>query len=271
MKHKNIEQLCEDILNENFIQSFYSIHFVQGILGTLRVNIKHKFVTGPSRIYQCYSFLLPFLSIMCMTDMLLNHSTIFAPSAMDNVYKWGYFSNIVNNAMVAWQNNFKNGHLNSQLYVKLQNIDRKISFPGSQHINLKLTERGLLVTVLTTIAGIIWIFTSSFFPMQEFHLAATVGQMYGLGIYTNLILFTYIMYFIGLKLAYINNLLENKPMSDKFRILNKSIFTISERQLSDGSVSSELVVGVHSILEVLNDLLTLYQLPVSGSKLRAKR
>lgn len=266
MNRKNIEELCEDMLNENFVKLFHPIHFVQRICGLLRVNIKYKFVTGPSGIYQCYSVLLSLLSILSNVDMALHYWTVFGPT-LDFVYKLLIMMHITSNMILSWQNNFNNGYLNSQLYVKLQNIDRKISLHRSEYINGKCAVATLVLTVILTILGITWVFTCNYCIMQEFNFVTIVGQLYGLGCYTELVLFSYIIYYIGIRVAYINSLLEDKPTTvHVFRILGKGILMVSECKQPDGTVGGEMVVGVHSILEVLNDLLKLYQLPVSGPK-----
>lgn len=267
MKRNNIEQLCEDMLNDDFVQLFYPIHFVQRILGRLRVNIQYKFVTAPSRIYQCYSCLLCLLSILSTIDAFLYCWTIFVPNITDFLLKMLIVTIVITNAIVVWQNNFQNGPLNSQLYVKLHNIDRKIQMHGSELINRKLTAPFIVSTVIVTIIGILWVFTFSSVNMQEFCFASMMAPMFGLGIYTDIILYIYMVYYIGIRVTYINSLLKMEPIEPNVSgILDKRIWMVTEFKKSGGENGGQVVVGVHSILEVLNDLLELYQLPVSGSK-----
>lgn len=267
MRRKNIEQLCEDMLNDDFVQLFYPIHFVQRILGRLRVNMKYKFVTAPSGIYQCYSCLLCLLSILSTIDTVIYCWTIFAPNATDFLLKGLIATNEIMNLIMVWQNNFQNGHLNSQLYVKLHNIDRKIHMHGSEHINKKLTVPFLVSTVIVTILSIVLIVTFNVLNMQEFCFSLVMAQLFELGIFTDMMLYIYIMYYIRIRVAYINSLLEKESIAPNVSgNISKPIWMVTEFRKPEGEVGDQLVVGVHSILEVLNDLLELYQLPVSVSK-----
>lgn len=267
MERKNIERLGEDMLNDDFVQLFYPIHFVQRILGRLRVNMKYKFVTAPSNIYRCYSSLLCLLSILSTIDTILGCWTIFAPNTMDLLLKVLIASTEITNVIIAWQNNFQNGHLNSQLYVKLHNIDREIHMHESEHVNGKLTEPFLVSTVIGMVSGILWVLSFNILNMQKFCLASVMAQMFGLGIHTDMILYIYIIYYIGIRVAYINSLLENKSIvPSDFGIMDKHIWMVTEFKQSNDKVGDHVVVGVQRILEVLNDLLELYQLSVSGLK-----
>lgn len=266
MKRINIEQLWEDMLNDDFVQLFYPIHFVQRILGRLRVNMKYKFVTAPSTICQYYSCLLCFLSILSTIVTVLDCRTIYAHNATNFLLKMLIATNEIMNVIIAWQNSFQNCHLNSQLYVKLHNIDREIHMHGSEHINGKLIVPFLVSTVIVVFLGISWVFIFNVLNMQEFCFVSVMTQIYGLGIYTDMILFIYIIYYTGIRVTYINSSLETEPIeSNVFGIVDKRIWMVTEFKKSDSGVDSSLVVGVHSILQVLKDLLELYQIPVSGS------
>lgn len=267
MERKNIEQLSEDMLNDDFVQLFYPIHSVQRILGRLRVNMKYKFVTAPSSIYQCYSCLLCLLSILCTIDTVLHCSAIFAPKATDFLLKVLIATNEITNVIIAWQNNFQNGHLNSKLYVQLHYIDREIHMHESEQINEKLTVTFLVTTVIVTVLGILWVFTFNILNMQEFCFTSVMTQMFGLGIYIDVVLYIYIIYYVGIRVTYINSLLENESFArNVFGIFDKRIWMVTEFKKSDGRVGGQLVVGVHCILQVLKDLLELYQIPVSDIK-----
>ncbi|GBP03640.1 Probable RNA-directed DNA polymerase from transposon BS [Eumeta japonica] len=121
-----IESLSSDILEEDFVKSFRPINAVLKGFAFQRVHIKYRFATENSVGYKCYVLVHMLFLLFCMyyhmfycVDSLVHYNISIY---FDSCIIFNAIGNIINMIM----NAFSDGRRNSQLYVKLQKIDREL-------------------------------------------------------------------------------------------------------------------------------------------------
>ncbi|XP_059045691.1 uncharacterized protein LOC131841392 [Achroia grisella] len=229
----NTENLFQDIIDEDFIKIFQPINTVQSFLGFNRVDIKLRFVTSKTKFWKFYSILLLLINLLCFYDIVLNYEFNFTAFSSSIFFKLGITFHQILTIVIMWRNNFLNNNINSQLYVKLQNVDRVLNMHNQNSLNRKFS----LLSFISLCLILIFEFLLSFL----------------------------IMLIIDSRVVYINKLLENvtkmKQKSDKKepRIKEKVTQMSDDLKIIDEEMRNVLVFGVHNILDALTDFIKLFQ------------
>ncbi|XP_073967440.1 uncharacterized protein [Choristoneura fumiferana] len=259
----NMEELSSEILEKDLIKMFRPVHTLQSWLGFQRVKIKHRFVTAPSVYYQFYSSTIWLLSIIATADFVFYCETNLQALTSVVFLKYGFLVNVLINAVSAWRNNFHNGNLNSQLYVKLQKIDRIFKMKGAATSNQKMYSYSLTITVIFVILWFSCILILNDIAMKSLCPSVLFLQIMGVGSYMEIILVSLMLKFLSLRLDHMNTILEKatKHFKNKLQAVKMSFFT-KEFDQEKTKDYNELALGMHGILDALNDIIKLFQFPI---------
>jgi hypothetical protein len=119
------EYLSEDILEDNFVKIFSPFHVLQKIIGCSRVDARDRFISPPSFYQKLYS--LMFAAVVFVLQSQPYKLICMYYEISPEVYHFYFFvicvqmSNFLCNLVHIC---FVNGNANSQLYIKLQEIDK---------------------------------------------------------------------------------------------------------------------------------------------------
>lgn len=257
-KTKKIERLSRDILDEDFIDVFKSIFIFQRIFGLLSVNITYKYITETSKLYKLFVMSLWTVNVLCLVDYILNYRTSF-DVATDSMLKLVMSVNVTTNALIVWRNNFKLNTLKSQIYVKLQNLDRDLKTKDAVTMNKKLSALSIALMICGFIWCTIWLFVYNAIAMNTFCVPLTIILSANVGNWLEMVLLFIIFYFVNVRAEYVNKLLRRR--------LNQTecpdrVFLIQNAKPSD-TVSREFICGMQSLLEIIGNIKDIYQFPVS--------
>ncbi|XP_045533995.1 uncharacterized protein LOC123721025 [Papilio machaon] len=125
MAKDSVDKLSMDILDDDFVQIFKPIHMMQYLLGTMQVKIKYGFVTTTSYGYDVFCIVVWLIHIMSLFIFIVYCDSSTDSILTDFYLKLGHTLNGLIIATVTIKN-FCNGNSSSQLYVKLQKIDREL-------------------------------------------------------------------------------------------------------------------------------------------------
>lgn len=259
-----MEDLSSDILEKDFIKIFRPVHILQSWLGFQRVRIKHRYATAPSVYYQFYSSAIWLLNILATADFVFHCETNLQALTSVIFLKYGFLINVLINAVSAWRNNFHNGNLNSQLYVKLQKIDRILKIKGPATSNQKMYTYSLTITVVFVILWFSSILIINDVVIKSFCPSVLFLQIMVVGSYMEIILVSLMLKFLALRLDHINTILEKATIhfKNKSKAVKMSFFT-KEFDQDKAKYHDELALGMRGILDALNDIIKLFQFSVS--------
>lgn len=118
------EYLSNDIFEEDFLRTFLVLHRVQFIMGTCRVDAKHRFATPPTVGQKCYT-------IFCVIITAIGNFALvwyFVSMVKHPIIRNLALSNISTKFIAFWLNvahvRFFNSDQNVEFFVKMQKIDR---------------------------------------------------------------------------------------------------------------------------------------------------
>nr|XP_049696938.1 uncharacterized protein LOC110371773 isoform X1 [Helicoverpa armigera] len=147
-----IEYLSKDILDEEFMKSFSLLYYTQRLIGSTRVQIKHRFVTTPSFLQKCHTLIsvilllgLDYLVIQKYDKILFDRETIYYLSiCVTGLQTITFLCNIINVR-------FMNGDANVELFVNLQQIDRRMNINRNKSITTLLVKTNVISLVVVLI------------------------------------------------------------------------------------------------------------------------
>lgn len=120
-----LEHLNSDIVEDEFIRIFKPIHLTQEILCSIRVKIKHKFISVCS-IKQILLTLITLVYTLISVFFLVEYSEIFNNKDISQhiVTCIQSSTTMIMYIMLMLSNKFMNTKQNSKMYVTMQKIDR---------------------------------------------------------------------------------------------------------------------------------------------------
>ncbi|XP_061705988.1 uncharacterized protein LOC133516939 [Cydia pomonella] len=254
-----MEKLSSDMLEDDFIKIFEPIHGVQSLAGLHRVKIEHKYVTAPSLYYQIYSSVVWALNIIAAVYFVLNCEIKL--EGISNVYALQIceFVIVMINAVIAFRNNFCDGTLNSQIYVKLQKLDRVVKMHAAVNSNRKMYLLSALLAVVVPVCWCIVICMLNSICMLSVCPALFVVQFSTVASYTENVLAATILLFLAKRLNYVNDTLENE--AKRLRDSNISVAATQYYREKEQD-QNKLVVAIHYILDSWADCIRLFQFQV---------
>lgn len=146
-----------DILEDDFIKIFKPIHLSQIVVGTIRMNLKDKFVSECTKIQKAYSMIL----IIFVTSVSI-YQLIFDNSEYKIARRQKYFYlesvyiafTTLMYVIVVINNKYFNCTKNAKLYVSLQKINRILKLrikEQSNRSNYKFNKFGCIILIMTYI------------------------------------------------------------------------------------------------------------------------
>lgn len=263
---EHLEKLTQDLLEDDFVSVFWIPHLILSAVGFQRVKINLKFASTPSKLYRAYSCIFSLANIAAVIDYSINNKTIF--ESMDNFIKAGLVVNALINAEISRKNMFHDGHLNSQLYVKMQKIDRILNFNKAKYVNGQTSKRGVIGMAFCCAAWVSYMFVFNAKISSSFRLSGCIAACSGMPLNIEVCLCCIILVCVRRRVEYINEILrrdsnktkkvKSKDWSEKREIWMTNYFISSTKQLP-----ANVVHGIRSVLETLADFVKLFQYQVS--------
>ncbi|XP_063530689.1 uncharacterized protein LOC134741727 [Cydia strobilella] len=256
---QTMEKLSSDILEDDFIKIFEPIHGIQYLAGFHRVKIEHKYVTAPSLYYQIYSSIVWAVIIIAVVYFELNCEIEL--EGISNVYTFqiSQFIIVMINAVIAFRNNFCDGSLNSQIYVKLQKIDRVVKMHDAANYNRKMYLVSALLAIVVPVCWGIGIYTFNSTCMRTVCPALYFVQVSNVASYMENLLAATILLFLAKRLNYVNIALEKE--ANRLRDANISLAACQYHREKEQD-QDKLVVAIHYILDSWADCIRLFQFQV---------
>lgn len=260
---KRLEQLTEDILDDEFVNIFKPIHKVQLIFGCLYVQIKHGFITAPSKSIEVYSIIVWSVNLFMHyfhNDYCNYYTTpaIWTELHHKLAYHVLFFLELL---MVIYERFVINQKRNLEMYVRLQKIDRYLDVEDRKRENRFMLRSSNAAMYFCVAVVMIWtaayniLFVDGFcLPLLFIAWASTVSYTYG-------ILILIVMYYISVKVKFLIRILESHvQMNSKSNLTIYHINTLNEREdCLNTKTWDKLVTSVHLIVTVISDFLYLYQ------------
>lgn len=264
------EYVSRDMLEESYLKLFSPFRVIQFVLGSCRVDVKHRFVTSPTKGQKIYTifYLLSVLSLHLF--FYFNYLVRLYP------YPIAYYVNLI--AIFFYYGTFAcniihvrfiNNDMNVKFYLRMQDIDRKLKIEKIKVINDFIFKANLITFMVvlfflclifgTVITGDSRLFVYFVGPLLA-ELTSTIECLFG----ANLLIYFY------LRLSYINAIMVNyiKGTTDINieKVRNKSIPTMKVlRYLASKTHDfqySDVDVYLKNILEELLRFQYLYRFQV---------
>lgn len=262
MSVKRVDALSADILDEDFIKVFQPLHFTQTLLGFQRVKIDYKFVTATSVYYKFYSSAVYVINVLCLIFKLTHCQNMLRSEVIESQLENVLILNGFFNTIIAWKNNFYDDNLNSQIYVKLQRIDRELKLRNSKRLNGRHAILSFTLTSTNIIGCVGWITTIYVIMARRFCIALIVTMFFAVSNCNEMALVFHMIIFLIIRISYVNNVLKKHLSSRPAHITKSPFWTGKVAKKSSVNGLQELVYGVHGIIEALGDIATLFQFPV---------
>ncbi|KAJ0179446.1 hypothetical protein K1T71_005158 [Dendrolimus kikuchii] len=259
VEHQNIENLTVDILDDDFVNIFKPILFVQRVMGTLRINIKHGFVTNTSLLYKIYSFLIWIVNTFAIIDYTQHCAKQFDVMIPFSPVRMGTLLYFAASAIVAWRNNIWSKERNCQLYVKLQKLERALRMKNAKTLNKKLALISFTINLLYIILLIIFIIIVNLLLLEKICLSTLLTLLSVLGCFYENCLSLIIMQFINVRVRYFNDVLRKEKCNTLDLFLPN--FTGNVIEVCE-KIPDYLVSSMFYILEAQSDFMYLYQYSV---------
>ncbi|KAL0839715.1 hypothetical protein ABMA28_016362 [Loxostege sticticalis] len=270
MNLKNVDALAVDILDQDLIRIFQPLHLILKLIGCHRVNINYRFVTAPSinqKLYSCIVWLVHALSFVAY---VISCHSILGSATVDSMVQRSFAINGVLNTAVAWHNNFCYGNLNSQLYVKLQRIDRELKLYNTAFLNKMFFVFSVAASLVITASCIAWILLFNFVLATELCLPLFPVLLMSFANCVEMYLLFHLFIFMIIRVITVNNFLrvklstyETSKNADKIKeYMTTNVWSLKAKVNAKIDGFQELVYGVHRILDALADVVTLFRFPV---------
>lgn len=258
-EYKNIENLTLDILDDEFINIFKPILFVQGVMGTLRVNIKHGFVMNTSFFYKVYSIILLIINAFAFVDYSQNCAKQFDKKASFSPITVGTLFNFAASGIVGLRNNILKKESNCQLYVKLQKLERELRMKNAKTLNKQLAMMSLASSIIFNILIIIFLIVLNLHLFENICPSSILIILCVLGCFYDIYLCIVILQFINVRIKYLNFVLRKGKYNalNIHQPFNHALLEVIRK------IPDHLVSSMFYILETLSDFMKLYQYSVS--------
>lgn len=253
---KNTDKIFEDVLDDEFINIFKPIFYFLSLFGMRGVTIEYKFVTSPTVFYKTYSCIIWAVNFVCVLNCVIRCNTRFDALSTDMPLKAGILINGCINTFLAWKSVFYRGHINSQLYVKLQRIERVLKIKNSKQINRNLSKITAIAAVSVLLAFGAFSFMFNLYIIEGFCPTATIGCAVSSMSYFEMFLVMTMLLFLIQRAHYVNDRLSQNGdyfQKEKIYFTSNSIFLPKER------VSDEVLQGMCCILDCFADVMDIFQ------------
>ena len=207
---KAVEYLSSDILEENFLRSFYPFRLIQTILGSSRVDARDRFVTAPTVLQKMYTvicLIACFGLYTCSVFFYFNKFALFS-----NIYYITITSIYIHYTLylcTVINARFFNNENNVKFYIQLQKIDRKLKVDKNSYLNdVSFYANVVTVSIILVLLATMFILTLSNEKLTEVfsfagfmwaQLSSTMEWLFC----SNLLLYFYI------RLRFINAIISN--------------------------------------------------------------
>ncbi|XP_039746151.1 uncharacterized protein LOC120623924 [Pararge aegeria] len=254
-----LEKLSADLIDEDFAKVFYGLHFQQGIMGRLNVNIKYGFATAPPKLYFFYAIAIWTTAILSLIGGSLQCEMAENSILINFYFKIGHVLNVFL-VMKSVVRDMLQGNSGSEFYVKLQKIDRDLDYKDGKEINTNLAKLDVYLTICRITGAVIFVTVFNVYCFKSFCPFAIFALWPELSNISDTVVVTFVIYFVSIRVSYINKTLE--AIKDKNRNEMKSCGTILlcvRSCSSDEIIWNRLLNGMKSISTVMADFIDLFQ------------
>ncbi|XP_062527940.1 uncharacterized protein LOC134200035 [Bombyx mori] len=157
--------------------------------------------------------------------------------------------NVTTNALIVWRNNFKLNTLKSQIYVKLQNLDRDLKTKDAVTMNKKLSALSIALMICGFIWCTIWLFVYNAIAMNTFCVPLTIILSANVGNWLEMVLLFIIFYFVNTS-TMVDSMLCMLPALLLMLTIFFSLCVIAEALTSKLDITKKLcAMGMHSFTD----------------------
>nr|WCC57912.1 gustatory receptor 42 [Papilio memnon] len=268
MTKVSVDNLIMDILDDDFVQIFKPIHIMQYLLGTLQVKIKYGFVTTTSYGYDVFSIFVWLIHIISMFVFIVYCESSTDSILTDFYLKLGHILNGLIIAMVTIKN-FYNGNSSSQLYVKLQKIDRDLGMKNSIKLNKRVSVLSKVFVGMFFICSVVCVVWSIVLYLYVMNMKVSCAVVFIvelpiLGNYMDMILIFFQMYFIVLRFECVVTILKEKINTHVCVAKKIETFFVSKELCTDEKMWSRLTLSLRDFINALDDLINVHQFTIFG-------
>nr|WCC57853.1 gustatory receptor 42 [Papilio machaon] len=265
MAKDSVDKLSMDILDDDFVQIFKPIHMMQYLLGTMQVKIKYGFVTTTSYGYDVFCIVVWLIHIMSLFTFIVYCESSTDSILTDFYLKLGHTLNGLIIATVTIKN-FCNGNSSSQLYVKLQKIDRELCIKNLIKLNKRTSVISTVFVGMFVICSVLWSILLYFYVMNSKVSCAVVFivELPILSNYMDIILIFFQMYFIVIRFGCVVTILEENFHKHICASKNTETFFVLNETYSDEKMWNRLTVTLRNVINVLDDLIAVHQFTIFG-------
>lgn len=267
---KSAEYLSSDILEENYLRSFYPFYFVQKLLGSSRVDARDRFVTAPTILQKIYSFICIFTCLGLYTNVMLYYYKKYLQYSNINyiiitticLHYILYTCSVVNAR-------FFNNNENIKFCIQMQKLDRKLKIDKSKFINDFMFKVNA-VTVIVILLILVSLYLTALLTQTVVEIGIAGFLFAQLTFSTEWLYCTNILIYFFIRIRYINaiimNHLEGIP-DNKTKLKNKSFPTVKTLRCIASDThnfeSSDTDIYLKDLFEVLVQYQNLYRFQVS--------
>lgn len=254
---KALHKPFQDILDDEFIDIFKPIFYFLTIFGMRGVTIKDKFATPASILNKAYCITFLLVNISCVVYSFRFCTSRYSDMTSDLPYKAGVVLNASINAFTAVRSVFHCGFTTSQLYVKLQRIERVLKMRDAKNSNKILARTTAVVSVFFLLVLLVFIISfnrviDGFCPTA--YGASAINSMN----HVQMLLIIIILSFLLQRARYLNETLLQKEDMEKYMTYFKSSDWHPKERVSD-----EMLHGLYCILDSFFDFMDVFQPSVS--------
>lgn len=205
----SLEILRYHLIDDEFIKIFQPIIISQAFLGSARIRVKNKYISGTTSLQKLYSIFLVLATILYKLFVDLRTSNINnehqTASTLDCLAIGQLISIYADLSIRVLSDSFLYGDCNANMYVVLQQIDRslKLNIINGKYKNMyKNNLIGVILILSVYILILIWYFNWYGWDTILFIVFASEE--------IELLSFLSIIRFLYLRLSYINNFMDKK-------------------------------------------------------------
>lgn len=264
MNKYNFDNISADILDDDFVKIFRPIHLTQYVLGMLPVKIQYGFATKTSYGYEVFCLFVWLIHIVSLFIFVL-----YCESTKDSVLTDSYLklAHDIRGLIIAaiLFRNFCKGSANCKIYVSMQKIERDLNMKDARRRNKHISLLTRISVTATVVVSTSWAVALNFYMVKDLCPVALILQIPVLGNYIDMILIFFILYFIVVRVDYINSILKEKlrVCSCGTGKTNETLFIRNDCSITDKTFWNRLVVGLQDIINAMEELHDIHQFTVS--------
>ncbi|XP_072942031.1 uncharacterized protein [Epargyreus clarus] len=261
----DIETLSADILDDDFVQVFRFIIFLQRVLGFMTVEIKYRFATVPSKLYLFYCLVLWIITVASLIIYTF-HCKVREDSLVRGTYFKICYIFYYTGILVNVYSGYSQGENYVKFYVNLQKIDHDLHMKNEKNVNKRLAKQVAAVMTFNMVFVVFWAVFYNIDVFDEFCPAANFVLIPGIGNFVEMAFIIFVIHFISIRVEYINQVLKgilNDLQMSKTHEIRSVYRDIQPNRSSEEKTWESMIRGMYNILCIIADFIELFQYTVS--------